>query len=498
MRSLSLRWRIIIALIALALGTTLALSLLARYFLDKSLRIGVNPEIEQVLDNALVLAKESYDRRKTILTGIGDQLADSPHLADAYRGDNAAGLEGVCHDAGLENLSYRFVSVERGGTGTMGLKKADGPRVLRDPERGDLLQLVVPVREGGRQVAALLVTEPLDELLSVEQAVQTYKHFRMMIEADLRREFVLGSFAVAAAVVLVASLIGIRIGFEITGPLYSLVKGTRELARDNLDYQIPPGRNDEIGLVIRSFNRMVEDLKENRRQRLEAEKIAAWQEIARRLAHEIKNPLTPIQLTVQQLRDKYSGNDPAYKKLVEDCTEIVTEEVETLRSLVQEFADFARMPSLSLSRHSLDAVVEDVVRLYPEARIQLDLAPAMSDVDLDVEQMRRVLINLIENGIEAAGRNGTLTIRTQQTESEAKMLVIDSGPGVSEGDRERVFQPHFTTKEDGMGLGLTVVRSIVENHGGRVSVAHAPEGGAQFEVILPLPDRSSRKPEVDP
>ncbi len=493
MRSLSLRWRIIIALIALALGTTLALSFLARYFLDKSLRIGVNPEIEQVLDNALVLAKESYDRRKAILTEIGDELVDSPHLDNAYRGGDAAGLQDVFAKAGLQDLSYLFVPLEAGSTS----EGAEGPRVFRDPERGDLLQLVVPVRQGDRQVAALLVGEPLDELLSVEHAAQTYKHFRMMIEADLRREFVLGSFAVAAAVVLVASLIGIRFGFEITGPLYSLVKGTRELARDNLDYQIPPGRDDEIGLVIRSFNRMVEDLRENRRQRLEAEKIAAWQEIARRLAHEIKNPLTPIQLTVQQLRDKYSGNDPAYRKLVEDCTEIVTEEVETLRSLVQEFAEFARMPSLSLSRHSLDAVVEDVVRLYPEARIHLDLAPVRSDVDLDVEQMRRVLINLIENGIEAAGENGVLTIRTEEAETEVKLLAIDSGPGVSEGDRERVFQPHFSTKEDGMGLGLTVVRSIVENHGGRVAVADAPEGGAQFEIVLPLPDRSSQKPEVD-
>jgi two-component system nitrogen regulation sensor histidine kinase NtrY len=155
------------------------------------------------------------------------------------------------------------------------------------------------------------------------------------------------------------------------------------------------------------------------------------------------------------------------------------------------------MPSLSLSRHSLANVVEDVVRLYPEARIRLDLGVDLPDVDLDVEQMRRVLINLIENGIEAAGDSGTLTIRTESTEAEVRLLAIDSGPGISVGDRERIFQPHFSTKEDGMGLGLTVVRSIVENHGGRVVVTDAPEGGAQFEIVLPLQDRSPKHPEVD-
>jgi nitrogen fixation/metabolism regulation signal transduction histidine kinase len=300
----------------------------------------------------------------------------------------------------------------------------------------------------------------------------------------------------AAGVVLVASVVGIRIGFEITGPLYALIKGTRELARDNLHYRIPRGRDDEIGLVIDSFNRMAEDLNQNRRQRVEAEKIAAWQEIARRLAHEIKNPLTPIQLTVQQMRDKYAGDDPAYRNLIEDCTEIVTEEVESLRGLVQEFADFARMPSLSLKRHDLNSVAQDAVRLYPEASIRLDLQVDLPELDLDVEQMRRVLINLIENGVEAAGENGTLAVCTQFRNGTVKLQVTDSGPGVARENRERIFQPYVSTKENGMGLGLAMVRSIVENHGGRVTVTDGPEGGAQFELLLPIPEGSIKWPEV--
>ena len=147
-------------------------------------------------------------------------------------------------------------------------------------------------------------------------------------------------------------------------------------------------------------------------------------EIARRLAHEIKNPLTPIQLTVQQMRDKYDGTDPGYQKLVQDCTEIVTEEVENLRALVQEFANFARMPSLSLAPHDLNAVILDVVRLYPDTRIELDLASTLPELNLDPEQMRRVLINLIENGIEASGSNGRMVLTTQNFQIDAFFVLL--------------------------------------------------------------------------
>jgi nitrogen fixation/metabolism regulation signal transduction histidine kinase len=317
-----------------------------------------------------------------------------------------------------------------------------------------------------------------------------------MEEADLRRAFILTILFAAVVVVLLASLIGIQIGFQITRPLYALIKGTREMARDNLEYRIPKGRDDEIGLLIESFNRMAEDLKENRRKRLEAEQIAAWREIARRLAHEIKNPLTPIQLTVQQLRDKYNGEDPAYRQLVADCTEIVTEEVDNLRLLVQEFADFARMPSLSLEMGDLNNTVTDVVRLYPDVRLKVSLCQNLPNLPIDSEQMRRVLINLIENGIDASGHNGQITLSTRMDKDTIFLTVSDTGPGVAPEDRQRIFQPYVSTKESGMGLGLAVVRSIVEDHGGHIQVADAPHGGAQFEIQLPIPENRQSEEKI--
>lgn len=474
MRSIPLRWRIIASLIGLALGATLILALLARHFLAQSLHLqtNVNVEMGSALTSALSLAKENYDAKKRQLQDIGQLLSAPPH-----RDLNA--LRAAFAGAGLDNLTLRVSPLEQIDTDL-----SQGPVVSK--VENDLLQLVLALPDSQRALTALL---SLEALIDVENAVHTYKHIEMA-EGDLRTAFLLAFLVAAAGVVLLASVIGVRIGFGITRPLNALLKGTREMGRDNLQYRIPKGRDDEIGLLIESFNQMAQDLVENRRKRLEAEQIAAWREIARRLAHEIKNPLTPIQLAVQQMRDKYSGNDPAYHQFVTNCTEIVTEEVENLRSLVQEFANFARMPSLSLSPSDLNECVHNVVRLYPDAHIHLDLEENQPALELDVEQMRRVLINLIENSLDASGKNGQIEIRTRTSNDTAILSVIDSGPGVPLKDRVRIFQPYVSTKESGMGLGLAVVHNIIEDHGGHISVKDAPTGGAQFDLQLPIPDRA--------
>ncbi len=495
MRSLPLRWRIVIALIALTLGTTLALSLLAQHFLESGLQLqdNISASTSRALNDAVELARSHYESRKEALGDIGSRLFRSPLPAEAFRTGNLQPVRDFLDRHDMPDARLRFANAAEIGSPDM-REPLSGPVLRRAGERDASLKMFVPVDLNGPSDAALVITSPMVELNNVEQAVQAHQYLRM-IGGDLRGEFFFYFLAATIGLLLLACLMGVRIGFGVTHPLDELVKGTRELAKDNLDYRIPAGRDDEIGLLIGSFNRMAEDLTQNRRQRLEAEKIAAWREIARRLAHEIKNPLTPIQLTVQQIRDKYPGNDPAYTRLVHDCTEIVTEEVESLRKLVQEFADFARMPSLSLGRHSLNDVITDIVRLYPEAGIVLELTPKVPDLDLDSEQMRRVLINLIENGLEAAGQNGRIVIQTENHPNSVKLLVVDSGPGVPERDRERIFQPHVTSKQSGMGMGLAEVRSIIESHGGQIVAASAPGGGAQFEITLPVPGVPARQPE---
>ncbi len=495
MRSLPLRWRIVIAIIALTLGTTLALSLLAQHFLESGLQLqdNISASTGRALNDAVKLARDHYEGRKSALTDIGQNLFESDLPGESIRTRDLQPIRAFLNRHGLDDAHVRFADATEIASRNPQPPIAR-PAVRRSGDGDAALELFVPADRTGSTHEALIITSQMVELHHVEQAVQAHQYLRM-IGSDLRGEFFFYFLVATVALLLLACLTGVRIGFGVTHPLDELVKGTRELAQDNLDYRIPPGRDDEIGLLIGSFNRMAEDLTQNRRQRLEAEKIAAWREIARRLAHEIKNPLTPIQLTVQQIRDKYQGNDPTYLKLVQDCTEIVTEEVESMRKLVQEFADFARMPSLSLGRHSLNGVITDIVRLYPEAGIALELAPRIPDLDLDSEQMRRVLINLIENGLEATGAQGRIVIRTEDCPNAVKVLVVDSGPGVPERDRERIFQPHVSSKQSGMGMGLAEVRSIIENHGGQIVATSARGGGAQFEITLPVPREQERMPE---
>lgn len=479
MKPFPLRWRIIGALLGLSLGTTLALAFMGRYFLDLSLESNINEEMGQALTGALTLAKENYDTRKRLLTEIGQLLQDTPETAEAYQTQNPDQLHKFFTQQDLHNVTLHFAkqSELQDSFKTATVQKASE----------NILRLTVPIKTSDLASGYLIVDQRLDTLLDLEHAVHTYKHIEME-ESDLHWAFLLAFLVATAVVVLLASVIGIRIGFGVTKPLYALIKGTREMARDNLEYRIPKGREDEIGLLIESFNKMAEDLKENRRKRLEAEQIAAWREIARRLAHEIKNPLTPIQLTVQQLRDKYPGDDPMYQKLVTDCTEIVTEEVENLRALVQEFADFARMPALTLAPKDLNNLVRDVLRLYPEVKIHQNLAPELPILELDAEQIRRVLINLIENGIDAAGEKAEISIETIQNDEEVCLNVSDNGPGVPIEERQRIFQPYISSKDSGMGLGLAVVRGIVEDHRGHISITDAPLGGAQFQIRLPIPE----------
>lgn len=469
----SLRGRIILALVLLAGGTATAVSGLTAYFLQQTPQLSTNPEMGRALQDALELAKRDYDRRKAALLLIGEELATTQSLAQVFKEDRQRTIDQLRNQEPFEQYTITYDESVWPNL----------PFVARSSGENPSLRLTVPFPPEGAE-GSLILEDPLSELLNIERALQTFGHLEMIV-SELRGGLFLSYVVIGVAMVFLALLVGVRIGLGITGPLNSLVRGTRELARDNLDYRIPPGPADEVGLVIESFNHMAKDLQENRRRRVEAEKVAAWREIARRLAHEIKNPLTPIQLTVQQMRDKYLGDDETYTKLLRDCTEIVTEEVQSLRTLVQEFAEFSRMPRLSLVPHDLNGVIADTVRLYPDAPIRLDLTDDLPTVNLDLEGIRRALINLVENALDAAGESGAVAIQSKLDGPEVKIAIVDDGPGIDRKDRERIFEPYVSNKEGGTGLGLTVVRNIIEEHGGTIAATESSSGGARFDINLP-------------
>jgi two-component system, NtrC family, nitrogen regulation sensor histidine kinase NtrY len=224
---------------------------------------------------------------------------------------------------------------------------------------------------------------------------------------------------------------------------------------------------------------------------MRAQKVAAWGEVARKLAHEIKNPLTPIQLSAQRVRKAYLKSDPAFEKILTECTRAIVDEVEALKTLVDEFAQFARLPAAKLAPASLHDVIDQALSLYDGlysgVQIERQLAPDLPTLRLDADQMKRVLINLVDNAIEATDKKGRVVIATEfdRAQGRARLTVADDGPGIGLGDRDRLFVPYFSTKRGGSGLGLAIVSRIVQEHHGVIRVEDNQPRGARFVVDLP-------------
>jgi two-component system nitrogen regulation sensor histidine kinase NtrY len=222
-----------------------------------------------------------------------------------------------------------------------------------------------------------------------------------------------------------------------------------------------------------------------------AQRVAAWREVARRLAHEIKNPLTPIQLCAERLRRHFQQSPLPTRNLVDECTTTIVGEVESLKGLVDEFSQFARMPAPRTVPTDLHALLEDVLSLYqgvcPEVVFRRQYAGELPHIALDPEQIRRVVINLIDNAIEAMDRKGILDLETRRDPAHraVHIVVADDGPGIPVADREKLFLPHYSTKQRGSGLGLAIVRRIVSEHGGGIEVTDNPPRGARFVIELP-------------
>jgi two-component system nitrogen regulation sensor histidine kinase NtrY len=224
---------------------------------------------------------------------------------------------------------------------------------------------------------------------------------------------------------------------------------------------------------------------------MRAQKVAAWGEVARKLAHEIKNPLTPIQLSAQRIRKAYLKANPEFEKVLTEGTSAIVNEVDALKNLVDEFAQFARLPAAHLAPTSLHDVIDQALSLYDGlfAGVRFDrrFAPDLPELRLDAGQMKRLVINLVDNAIEATEKRGTVSISTEfdRTQGRVRLGVADDGPGVAAELRERLFVPSFSTKRRGSGLGLAIVSRIVQEHHGSIRVEENLPRGARFVVELP-------------
>jgi two-component system nitrogen regulation sensor histidine kinase NtrY len=224
---------------------------------------------------------------------------------------------------------------------------------------------------------------------------------------------------------------------------------------------------------------------------IRAQKVAAWREVARRLAHEIKNPLTPIQLSAERLKRHFADAPSGARALVDECTGTIVGEVESLKGLVDEFSQFARMPPPRATPTDLHELIDSALSLYDgiftDVEFEKRFAPTFPLVRIDPEQIRRVIINVVDNGIEAMDRQGRIVIETSHDEPNhlVRVIVADNGPGIPPEEREKLFLPYYSTKRRGSGLGLAIVRRIIAEHGGTIDASDNEPHGTRFTIELP-------------
>jgi two-component system nitrogen regulation sensor histidine kinase NtrY len=226
-------------------------------------------------------------------------------------------------------------------------------------------------------------------------------------------------------------------------------------------------------------------------QLMKAQRMAAWREVARRIAHEIKNPLTPIQLSAQRLRKRYLGKLQDDGTVFDECTRTIVKQVEELKGMVNEFSNFARMPACQPTPNNLNEIIQETLILFQEAhkQIQFEFNPhALPVFDLDRDQMKRVLINLIKNSLAAIEGEGKITIQTSYNPNlqMVRLEVGDDGCGIPNEDKERLFEPYFSTKKTGTGLGLTIANTIIADHNGYIRVRDNEPKGTTFLIELPV------------
>ena len=308
----------------------------------------------------------------------------------------------------------------------------------------------------------------------------------MELEASLLRTGV----AVAAAGILVSVALSWWAAARVTRPVLRLAESAGQVAAGNWNTTVEVSSTDEIGRLARAFNGMTHELVAQRERLVQAERVAAWRELARRLAHELKNPLFPLQITVENMQRARESYPEQFDEVFREGTGTLLAELGKLRQIVARFSDFAKMPAPEMQAVNFNSLVGETMKLFQpqlaQARItaRIELDPNLGPVQADPEQMTRVLRNLMLNAIDAMPGGGTVTVRTRALAAGLRLEVSDTGQGLTPEECARLFTPYYTTKTHGTGLGLAIVQSVISDHHGSISVESEPGKGATFRIEL--------------
>lgn len=491
-------------LVAVWLGDKYVRETGARYFV---------PEIGMHLDRSLGLYQELARTLKARMREEGTAISLDPKLRRAVASGDVAAIESELRVQLAEHPS--LVALQVVLADGKPLAQVDRGRPL-DPGRENQLEVSKPLAQDNQtedapELRLVFAADKarFDELAETSQFIETYKVVDRRSKQDIRG-YVLAFTALLGITIVAAVAVGTLLARSVAVRLGELASATQRVGAGNLSIRVSEAGDDEISALARAFNRMLGEVEASRARIEYLQRISAWQEMARRLAHEIKNPLTPIQLGVQEIHRRYEGKDEQFRNLLDTTLEIVEDEVGTLRRLVSEFSDFARLPQARLQRADLVEFLNEqrrqierldsqeaadgelsVIRIagkHPSFEWRLPSLPA--EAAIDRQMLRRVLLNMIQNAADAladaAVERPQIIVSLTRDRDSFVLDVEDNGPGIPEDLRQLVFDPYVTTKHAGTGLGLAIVKKISIEHGGMVTAGSSALGGARLRLTLPV------------
>ena len=636
-----LQMRLVLAFVALSLVPSVLLFVIAGGLLTRSFDRWFDAKVESALQGSLEIGQTYYQNSANNAIFYARQLSRSITHQGLIGGQVAAALKEFVHSKQKEyNLGtvalfspdgepFVVAFNEQVPTGVTVKPAADFlTRALRGLEvtstqafgDADVIRGGAPIYSADKSIVGVVVVDyfvPRSISKRASQISQSYEGYKYLtfLKAPVKNSYILTLFLITLVLILAATWCGIYLSRGITVPIQKLAEGTHEVAQGNWDYQIESGGDDEIGVLMNSFNHMTGDLEriklelerrgkvvemllaniaagvvsldpagkittwnkaaekmlgvaaaaavgkpyqeifraeplrairdivesvkgdrsiereikiplpqqvltlvlsvaalrdddgsslgmmlflEDITQIQQVQRMEAWREVARRIAHEIKNPLTPIQLSAERLRKRYAAMLDDDGAILDNCTSTIIQQVDELKHLVNEFSQFARLPSAQLLPNDLNEIVNEALFLFKEGHNGVDFqfsGGPIPRVELDREQIKRVLLNLLDNAVAAVEENGEIKLSTayDPRRGMVRLEIADNGCGLAAEIRAKIFEPYFSTKENGTGLGLTIVSQIIEDHRGYIRALPNHPRGTRFTIELPANEESERQ-----
>jgi nitrogen fixation/metabolism regulation signal transduction histidine kinase len=499
---IKLKSKMILFFSIIVLFSAIPQTILSFKYIQQSTENWFNESLGEALDSGLDIA---LDYHRSFLQDINDLYKSSEitSLIIKYREDPTslwAALSGINHSLSSIQLHYQNKYSFQGDEYCRLNEKDflalnEGIQPKRSIGGVDIVSFFRSMTLNGNDLK-LLVSIRIPEQFNINTARLTFSidQFRQYKEFQdifpIYALFIYLFFAVP--LIFLAILTAFTLSDDVTVPLERLEKATKRVAEGDYSFRILSPAGDELSLLTASFNEMINELELSRIKILQTEKVTTWQEIAQRLAHEIRNPLTPIKLSAQRILRK--KDDPEISGLLDNSMNLIINEVQTLDSMLQQFRDFARLPKIEPVSVSLIQLIRESADMYnetfPVVNFHLENICETIKIHADRNQMKQVFINLFKNAIEAMNGVGTIEVRTDLVQKGytrfCRIQIQDEGPGIAKDDIPKVFHPYFTTKEHGTGLGLSIIERIIFDHKGRIWLESQIGSGTTFYIDLPV------------